>query len=226
MRVAESVNRELAKVKQAVVHRSTLAVFKASGYSRTAYEDSLTEPELNFPGLSDAVTVSILEPVAQELTTGGGQSMLAMESSLQRHQITAKWSIIDWMTPGDPCLSSVVWKVCKSTVINGTARVFTTSCIFGGGRLERVQCEQCDLIFGPQKMLKLSAAALASEYDWHSRAITNRTRQSKSSELLRHSSRTGVVAISTTAAGEISMVCAPFELRGGTCGVSNRAGVK
>ena len=172
MRLAELVNRALAKADLAIVRRSTLAVLEASAQSGIANEPFLSEPVPSLVEPSETITDPILAPVAQDLTSGDDRSMHAMESSLLRHQITAKWNIIDWTTPDDPSLSSMVCPLCHSTVRNGSARVFSTSCIFGGGRLERIQCDRCDLIFGPQKMLNLSAAELASEYNWHFRAFT------------------------------------------------------
>jgi SAM-dependent methyltransferase len=37
-------------------------------------------------------------------------------------------------------------------------------CQFGGGRLERYYCNHCDALFGPMKILDMSAAELAAEY--------------------------------------------------------------
>lgn len=40
-------------------------------------------------------------------------------------------------------------------------------CIFGGGELVRFKCSNCELIFGPLKVLELTPAQLSSEYEWH-----------------------------------------------------------
>lgn len=45
-----------------------------------------------------------------------------------------------------------------------------SDCLFGGGTLSRHQCPNCDLIFGPRTMRRLSAAGLAEAYKWHYRA--------------------------------------------------------
>ena len=171
VRLAERFNRALAKADLVIVRRSTLSALEASAQPQDA-TPSLTESVSSPPTPLETVMDSFLEPPAQEVASGTEGSMVAMESSLLRHQITTKWNIIDWMTPDDPSGSSMVCPLCDSTVRNGSSRVFRTSCIFGGGRLERIQCDRCDLIFGPQKMLKLSEAELASEYDWHFRAFT------------------------------------------------------
>jgi SAM-dependent methyltransferase len=39
--------------------------------------------------------------------------------------------------------------------------------MFGGGKLVRYRCTNCEAIFGPLKMLKLSAAELAADYRLH-----------------------------------------------------------
>ena len=49
---------------------------------------------------------------------------------------------------------------------------YSSECIFAGGTLNRFQCRNCDVIFGPLKMLKLSSAQLTREYEWHYRAFT------------------------------------------------------
>lgn len=39
-----------------------------------------------------------------------------------------------------------------------------STCLFGGGRLVRLQCPNCDVIFGPQKMFQLDDQMLDLEY--------------------------------------------------------------
>ena len=86
---------------------------------------------------------------------------------LLRHQISAKWDVIDALEH-DRILSAEL--SCPLCDYRGTADKFgefVTSCIFGGGGLTRHQCPECDVIFGPEKMLRLSEAELSRDYEWH-----------------------------------------------------------
>lgn len=86
---------------------------------------------------------------------------------LLRHQISTKWDIIDTLEDGRNPASTLSCPLCD---YHGEAGIFDTlvaRCIFGGGELIRHQCPECDLVFGPEKMLRLSEAALSQDYEWH-----------------------------------------------------------
>jgi hypothetical protein len=53
---------------------------------------------------------------------------------------------------------------CATTARRETLEHKISTCIFGGGRLERYVCGNCDAIFGPTKVLELDPAMLAADY--------------------------------------------------------------
>ncbi len=89
---------------------------------------------------------------------------------LIRHQISTKWSIIDHLertTTENNLIESC--PLCGHTGQFESFSTFESHCIFGGGRLVRLQCPSCDTIYGPKKMLALNAAELSQEYESHYR---------------------------------------------------------
>ena len=91
---------------------------------------------------------------------------------LLRHQISTKWDIIDALEHGRVPAAELSCLLCE---YRGAADKFgklVSSCIFGGGELIRHQCPECDVIFGPDKMLRLSEAELSRDYEWHYRVFS------------------------------------------------------
>jgi len=87
-----------------------------------------------------------------------------------RHQVAEKWSLIDYIScsiVGGEELCTC--PLCGFTSSANTLKQFNSYCIFGGGLLLRYQCTNCDLIYGPKKMLDLTPAELSSDYEWHYR---------------------------------------------------------
>ncbi len=54
--------------------------------------------------------------------------------------------------------------VCAHKMLHGEWDTVTDQCMFGGGKLERYRCPNCDCIFGPQKFLDLSDAFVTLDY--------------------------------------------------------------
>lgn len=77
-----------------------------------------------------------------------------------------RWQLMDRLEEMSPLPLPARCPLCGET-LSGELRRYETECIFHGGRLLRHQCPHCDVIFGPQKMLRLSDADLAEEYRWH-----------------------------------------------------------
>jgi hypothetical protein len=104
-------------------------------------------------------------------------SISALRIELLRHQIALKWSLMDAaeLAGGDdraPSPSSRRCPLCGYETGREHFAVHRSQCIFGGGRLLRFQCPRCDLIFGPDKMFRLSAEELTQEYEWHYRVYS------------------------------------------------------
>lgn len=112
--------------------------------------------------------------------------MVRSDASVElRHQIFSRWAAIDAQERQLPTAQRLVCPLCQHSETNAQSSVSTASdqrpgafgrlesyCIFGGGDLLRHVCPNCDLIFGPGKMLALSEYALAEEYEWHYRVYT------------------------------------------------------
>jgi SAM-dependent methyltransferase len=86
---------------------------------------------------------------------------------LLRHQISTKWDIIDVLEHGSTLDSELSCPLCGHHNEVEKFGKFVASCIFGGGELTRHQCPECDVIFGPEKMLRLSGEELSRDYEWH-----------------------------------------------------------
>jgi SAM-dependent methyltransferase len=92
-----------------------------------------------------------------------------------KHQISSYWSLYDSLSKlvqtrqlHDPRFCPI----CSFSGIQSSFKEYAGYCIFGGGDLIRFQCPNCDVIFGPDKMLSLSSHALSEEYKWHYRVFS------------------------------------------------------
>jgi len=95
------------------------------------------------------------------------------ENELLRHQIALKWELIDLLerlTNKNPPL-----RQCSLCGYESEAEKFVNLeayCVFGGGTLARHQCPSCDVIFGADKMFRLSSKELSQDYEWHYRVYS------------------------------------------------------
>lgn len=109
---------------------------------------------------------------AAEIQTLRADLTLA-RTDLLRSQIAAHWWGIDALERRLPsCEPNRTCPLCGTKSELSKLRLYQSSCIFGGGDLTRYQCPECDLIFGPDKMLDLSGAALGQDYEWHYQAYS------------------------------------------------------
>jgi len=88
-------------------------------------------------------------------------------TQLLRHQISTKWDVIDAHDRSSVLDTEQSCPLCGHRGETGKFVKFVASCIFGGGELSRYQCPECDVIFGPEKMMRLSDAELSRDYEWH-----------------------------------------------------------
>lgn len=86
-----------------------------------------------------------------------------------KDQIRVQWRLVDEIHRGRPVTPTLVCEICGYMGETVHFKELTSHCIFGGGRLRRHQCPQCDTIFGPEKMLALSPEELTQEYEMHYR---------------------------------------------------------
>lgn len=93
-------------------------------------------------------------------------------NTLLLHQITSHWRLVDLITHQQPPAATLCCALCGHSAPLHQFKQYSTQCQFGGGRLLRHQCPECDVIFGAQKMLALNEAELSAEYDVHYRLFT------------------------------------------------------
>ena len=74
------------------------------------------------------------------------------------------WRTIDVLYARDLPRRDARCVVCGHTAPCERYDKHVSECQFGGGRLERYACPDCDTVFGPLKMLDLTAAQLGMEY--------------------------------------------------------------
>lgn len=93
---------------------------------------------------------------------------------LLKNQIYSKWSIYDSLISLNSydlkSHKSYKCPICQKDFIDENFEKYESYCIFGGGRLIRIKCPFCNVIFGDKKMLSLNDEELSSEYNWHYKA--------------------------------------------------------
>lgn len=91
-----------------------------------------------------------------------------MRKELLRQQISTKWELFDSL---ERLISdegnTETCPLCCHEGLRETFPVFESHCIFGGGRLKRIQCPECDVIFGAKKMFAMNDSELTQEYESH-----------------------------------------------------------
>lgn len=143
MKLAKFINQILARFGVAMVRKGTLERLADN-------QPALMRPEelvLALKEIKDATDLN--------------------HEQLLRHQISTKWDIIDALEHGRALDTELSCPLCGHRSEADKFGKFVASCIFGGGELNRYQCPECDVIFGPEKMLRLSGAELSRDYEWH-----------------------------------------------------------
>lgn len=156
MKPSELVNRILAKFGIALIRRNTFEQLSIGSLRPTSLfpMDRLLE----LGEISSARAISIDGKIDE------------VRKDLLRQQISTKWELFD-------CLERLISdedniETCPLCFHEGRREIFPvleTHCIFGGGRLKRFQCPECDVIFGAKKMFAMNAAELTQEYESHYR---------------------------------------------------------
>jgi SAM-dependent methyltransferase len=84
-----------------------------------------------------------------------------------RFQIEDKWKSIDLLEQKLGFAPLISCPLCGNRGLSNDYILHTSNCIFLGGVLHRHQCPNCDVIFGPGKMLNLDVERLSGEYISH-----------------------------------------------------------
>lgn len=85
-------------------------------------------------------------------------------SNLIRYAMKAHWRTVDLIEQISQAETPKACPICDHSVRQSDFKEVVSNCIFHGGRLIRHQCPNCDVIFGPQKMLALDAEMLDLDY--------------------------------------------------------------
>ena len=139
MTLATRLNGALARFNLAMVKRSTLTDLEAA---KRSFALPLV-PEID----PSRVAIDFLS--AQQ------DRVLASQVELLQGQIPNASRIIDTLDRSSVPPSTLECPLCSGRRARSDFAPFESQCIFGGGRLGRVQCPDCDVIFGPDKMLGL-----------------------------------------------------------------------
>jgi SAM-dependent methyltransferase len=84
--------------------------------------------------------------------------------SLETYSIEAFWMALDRAYAATLGSREIVCLVCGRSGRRSDFLVLQERCIFGGGTLERYQCQDCDAVFGPQKCLDLPEEFVSRDY--------------------------------------------------------------
>ena len=157
MHFAQLINRVLARFGLALVRKATLARLEAAQQLTSSPKAEVEEQQI-------AIELTI---VRQQLDTLAAQHAATMQG-----QISNASRVIDAIDSLLPESDTIVCSLCNATSPRTEYLVKESQCVFGGGRLRRYQCPNCDVIFGPDKTARLSALQLTEEYAVHFRAFT------------------------------------------------------
>jgi transposase-like protein len=93
--------------------------------------------------------------------------LAAVEQQIERlteYTISTRWALTDTIYASTLPGRLITCPLCQHAGTRDTYTLRVSECQFAGGRLERYQCPDCDLVFGPMKMLDLTEQQLATEY--------------------------------------------------------------
>lgn len=96
------------------------------------------------------------------------QNQVDLKQEIKRN-ISNKWLLVDHLIEKNigALHSSIRCPLCSYDGERGRFKEYVSECIFGGGKLLRLQCPDCDVIFGSEKIMSLSDELLSSEYELH-----------------------------------------------------------
>jgi hypothetical protein len=154
MHIPTLINNILRRFNVALCKRTTLE--KLHQQEPTPHKDTIVEKVDNLSENSRLQYSELNKKIDQ------------LRDELLQHQTYLRWSILDDIRHLEK--NNQARLQCPLCEFEGKKESFVThqsSCIFQGGDLIRFQCPDCELIFGDQKMLSLTAEALSYDYEWH-----------------------------------------------------------
>ena len=102
---------------------------------------------------------------SEQLKSHAAEEYRRVVTELFRNDIRCRWQIVDALDALlFPPTSVATCPICGHVEPRTAYETKVSECRFGGGRLERYVCPDCGAIFGPLKMMRLSAEQLGEEY--------------------------------------------------------------
>lgn len=92
------------------------------------------------------------------------QEISVLKKDLIKSQTRSKWEAIDIWHEFRYSDCQISCRICDYKDHINNFKKLIAQCMFEGGKLERYECPQCGLIFGPLKFLLLDETSLANEY--------------------------------------------------------------
>jgi hypothetical protein len=86
------------------------------------------------------------------------------ERLLREWVVPALWDTLDRVYARTPAAGPVACLACGRSAELSTYAVRVDDCVFGGGRLERLECPRCGCVFGPLKYLQTPDPVVAADY--------------------------------------------------------------
>lgn len=86
------------------------------------------------------------------------------EQALREFIVPAYWNLLDRVVAGAATVTDVACLACGRSAPVAEFKRREDDCVFGGGRLERLECPGCGCIFGPLKYLAMPEALVAADY--------------------------------------------------------------
>jgi SAM-dependent methyltransferase len=88
----------------------------------------------------------------------------AREEALRTFIVPAYWNLLDQVVALQPAATQPACLACGRQAPFADFAVREDACMFGGGRLQRLECASCGCVFGPLKYLTLPAGIIAADY--------------------------------------------------------------
>lgn len=140
---------------------------------RVSTLDSLVSTEAQFIELSEEKNnILLIGNQLDALTNGLEERIVVLEAKTEeqsirnviRYAMKAHWRSIDLIEKISGTDKPIICALCGHADDKIIFEPVISDCIFLGGRLLRHRCPNCDVIFGPQKMLSLDEEMLDLDY--------------------------------------------------------------
>lgn len=150
MSLPKLLNRFLSPFDLAVIKRSSLDNTQISLNSQIEVGKLINKPDLVLASIENL-----------------DRKLFKLHQETLRSNIALYWRFVDHKDSIKPEPQEIQCELCGYTASGILFKNYYSNCMFGGGRLKRYQCPSCDVIFGPRKILDLTAEELSQEYNLH-----------------------------------------------------------